>query len=1189
MSLPPASSATVTSRLSDSVYELYKPRGESLLDIVFFHGLQIGHNSEAHVSTWRSRASQQDVWPMTWLPEEFPGARIFSVTYDACIMTTAEHGRLDLYCTAESLMQNLISAKVGQPPWRPVILVGHSYGGLVIKQLCLHAHFSESLHRSKEQMAGFLNCIKGIFFYGTPHHGMSSFLNLKGTLLKDASPLVEYVKLLSAESARLHQNFDALRRSYNWSIAGVGESRPTTSWDGGSQKAFTISNEMIVREASARYGDFTVEDEDHVSLCQPESRTSNTYLRLTTFIQRTDNQVKRSRLHENLQTVPKMAMSLHSHLFVEVQNILRTAPAVGLCGMGGIGKTTLAKLLFNEMCAEFEYTCFVPAFMLKADYMETERRVKSSMHHHGKQVTENTWKWTDLSLKTLLLVLDDVDNDSHVELLQYISSVNDCADSRYIVTSRDREILNRSVECMFDVQLLNDKSSKELFMSYAFPYPTVPSPSLTECVDKIVTKCDGLPLTLEVMGKYLLRKVSESIWRQCLEALNEADSVVRLDERLWAKLRVSYDRLGSQEKEIFLDAASFFSNSTWKLREAKSSWRVLYGLEDLRWQTLVDMSLVYDVDEEHTIQMHEQLRSLGIRLASGWGTSGRCRTWTKENVPSRFNPSNYDERIAEGHFHSSDPGPHYHSSSTGMETHIEEVIALRLEDSMPLSSRDICQMKKLQYLDSKKELKLDEGGKLPKKVVLLRWRGELDSLHKLVDGAFAGRLAVWELEAPITCLPTTISEFRNLEVMKFQGCLFQGLPETFVQLPKLRHLTFSNCDRLCSLPETFGRLSQLQSLELECPALYVLPGTFGHLSQLQTLSMYLGYRPSETSPQVPSGVTNMGTSSFGHHLYSLPNTLGQLSRLQELTIMAHINSLPDVVGDLPQLKILRIVDCRNLRMLPSSLGHLSQLQLLELHTCCELQALPDTFGQLPRLQTLIIRGTNNLQSLPEGFGNLSQLQRLEISPGKYISELPQCFGRLARLQELDLESMKSLQVLPDSFGQLSQLLHLTIVGCRIIQDLPESFGNLANLTTLDIRDCQRLKALPNSVGTLRSLNYLRISECPLTDLPSSFGQLTSLQQLIIQVTSFTSVPDCIRQLPSLRSMVLTLPYLQTPCSWLPSMDNLDLYYMYRVIFGQPSSSAVCHFTTHFSVENGVFHYERCDKSFHVYLDRVLDP
>ncbi|PTQ26588.1 hypothetical protein MARPO_0893s0001 [Marchantia polymorpha] len=860
MSLPPACSATSTSRLSDSVYELYNPGVESVLDVVFFHGLQSSHTSVPHLSTWISSGSHKEVWPQTWIPQEFPGARILSVEYDASISTSPTHGRLDLYLTAESLMHNLIFAKVGQHPWRPVILVGHSYGGLVIKQLCVQAHFSESLHRSDKQIARFLNSVTGIFFYGTPHHGSSSFFTPNGTKLKDASPLLDYVKLLCADAGRLHEYFDALRVNYKWSIAGVGESRPTTFMlDAESQNAVAVSREMIVVEASARYGDFTVEHEDHISLCQPESRTSNTYIRLTSFLQ--SNKVNRRRLPDNLQTVPKMAMSLHSDLLVEVQKILRTGPAaVALCGMGGVGKTTLAKLLFNELCAEYEYTCFIPRCTDMKNTKEIEDKVNSSMHHLGKQLTQGVEKWnpTDLRQQTLLLVLDDIDNGSHVAFLQDIVLKNDCANSRYIVTCRDRNILNSLDSCVFDVKFLNPESSTKLFMSYAFPYPTEPSPSLNKWVPKIVAKCDGLPLTLEVIGTYLKTKVRESIWMECLQALDEAKDVGRLDDKLWAQLRVSYDRLGSQEKEIFLDAASFFSNSSWKLREAKACWRVLYGYKDIQWQTLIDLSLVYDVTEEKSIQMHEQLRSLGIRLASGWGTGGRCRTWTPKNVPSRFNSSNYNESIAEGQFYSNDPG----SSSTDMGTHIEEVIALRIsrgtpievrdydtltfkgiipllhEHSMLLDLRDIGQMKKLQYLDSEVFMRNEVGGKLPKNVTLLRLRGDVNNLHDLVDRGLARSLAVLDLRAPLTCLPTTVSDFQNLEVMKFAKCLFEDLPEAFGQLPRLRHLTFRWCENLRSLPEAFGGLSQLQSLKLkDCWSLEALPDRFGNLSQLQSLKI----------------------------------------------------------------------------------------------------------------------------------------------------------------------------------------------------------------------------------------------------------------------------------------------------------------------------------------------------------------
>ncbi|BFI17970.1 protein SERAC1 [Marchantia polymorpha subsp. ruderalis] len=225
-------------RLSDSIYELYNPGASSRLNVVFFHGLQLSDNSDSHLSTWTSRGSQQEVWPMTWLPEEFPEARILCVNYDSCIRRSAEHGRLDLHNAAEMLMVNLKLARVFQ---HPTILIGHSYGGLVIKQLCLEAHTWRHIGDDGEDAwvlestrpymgeegedASVLNCIKGVFFYGTPHHGSSVFSTIID--LKDASLLLDFVHVLCAVSARLHQIFDSLRWTHKWRIAGVGELKPT--------------------------------------------------------------------------------------------------------------------------------------------------------------------------------------------------------------------------------------------------------------------------------------------------------------------------------------------------------------------------------------------------------------------------------------------------------------------------------------------------------------------------------------------------------------------------------------------------------------------------------------------------------------------------------------------------------------------------------------------------------------------------------------------------------------------------------------------------------------------------------------------------------------------------------------------------------------------------------------------------
>lgn len=108
-----------------------------------------------------------------------------------------------------------------------------------------------------------------------------------------------------------------------------------------------------------------------------------------------------------------------------------------------------------------------------------------------------------------------------------------------MVTSRDAELLNRCLSVLHgavhEVRFLGGEVSKKLLLTYSLPSGVLPS--LETKVDTIVPKCGGLPLTLEVVGKYLWGK-TESIWSQAVVALDKAEAVVGLDEKIWAKLKL---------------------------------------------------------------------------------------------------------------------------------------------------------------------------------------------------------------------------------------------------------------------------------------------------------------------------------------------------------------------------------------------------------------------------------------------------------------------------------------------------------------------------------------------------------------------------------------------------------------------------------------------------------------------------
>lgn len=202
------------------------------MEVLFFHGFQHGDYDEAHLSAWTCGVGSGIIWPQTWLVKEFCDARILTVSYNARVLKTQE--RFDVYNMGENLISDLLDAKVGQNPRCPVILVGHSFGGLVIKQLCVDASSetgsSESKSSRSSKLKSFLENVNGIFFYSTPHYGIAD--NIVEHFV-DNGPLLEYVKTLSLPTARLNYRFEKLfgqgGRYPMWQIAAVGESLSTKS------------------------------------------------------------------------------------------------------------------------------------------------------------------------------------------------------------------------------------------------------------------------------------------------------------------------------------------------------------------------------------------------------------------------------------------------------------------------------------------------------------------------------------------------------------------------------------------------------------------------------------------------------------------------------------------------------------------------------------------------------------------------------------------------------------------------------------------------------------------------------------------------------------------------------------------------------------------------------------------------
>ena len=246
----------------------------------------------------------------------------------------------------------------------------------------------------------------------------------------------------------------------------------------------------------------------------------------------------------------------------QLAELSATGSAVlGLHGMGGIGKTTLAKAVFNDLRSGFvDRSCFVEVGRDadRQQLQQLQRQMLKELCGFDKEVTSVSYGREQLETRLggarLLLVIDDAWSPEQLDAL--LVSVGQ--GSHVLVTTRDEDLLRRpSISVHQPVELLGEDAALEMFSWCAFLQKEPPA-AYSELAKKAVQACSGLPLTLTVIGRHLWGLANRRDWEQAVRKLQNAKPLgggSRADDALWGKLLLSYDSLSSEEQHMFLDIA----------------------------------------------------------------------------------------------------------------------------------------------------------------------------------------------------------------------------------------------------------------------------------------------------------------------------------------------------------------------------------------------------------------------------------------------------------------------------------------------------------------------------------------------------------------------------------------------------------------------------------------------------------
>ncbi|XP_058787993.1 disease resistance protein RPV1-like isoform X2 [Vicia villosa] len=650
--------------------------------------------------------------------------------------------------------------------------------------------------------------------------------------------------------------------------------------------------------------------------------------------------------------------------YEQIESILKIGSneviVLGIWGMGGIGKTTLAKALYAKLHSQFEGCCFLNVMDESNKYGLDGVRSKffstlleeENLHPDASYI-ESHFSVRRIARKKVFIVLDGVETLDKIEdLILKLDGLG--PGSRVVITTRDKHIFSLFSKCeIYEVQVLNKHDSLQLFSLTVFgeKHPEIGYQDLSE---RVIAYCKGNPLALKVIGSNLRSRGKEA-WENELKKLEKIPN-----KKICDVLKLSFDDLDRCQKAIFLDIICFLREKSKdfviELLEACELFATS-GIEVLLNKSLIQIKLIwlsFSNSEVDGLEMHDLLQEMGRDIVNqeSKDPGKRSRLWKAEEICDLLKNNKGTEAVEAITFDRTEVGDLYLKSDSFKR--MTNLRYLKIYDRTDCRACNVYFPDGLEWLSDKlRYLRWDAYclESLPTTFcaeMLLELNLTRSKLKKLWDGVqnlVNLKIVLLEFSYDLIEIPD-LSRATNLERVHLYKCesLCQLHP-SILCLPRLKHLDLRGCIKIESLKTNIHSKSLRNLLVNGCSSLT----EFSVTSEAMTNLSLHGTAIHELSSSIWRN-TKLTTLD--------------LSECNKLNIVGSKLSNRHGVGSVTELNLSGCteIDALNLRFILDGIWSLNRLKMSE---CFNLEGLPENIKKHSRLSWLDINNCRKLVSLAE--------------------------------------------------------------------------------------------------------------------------------------------------------------------------------------------------------------------------------